>query len=115
MQDSRKWLEKKAWESVDRPEMVSFHTDGGDSWSVLFARLGSVHYIAAAAQVVVDCELGTFFITGPKALEFYDEFTDHRASKVKRDGDGITSVTLVLADEERTFISSFSSVVPGSC
>jgi hypothetical protein len=76
--------------------MISFYVDGGDCWSVLFAKLGSVHYVAVEGQVTIDCELGTFIVTGPKALEFHDEFRDHRASKVKADKTDILSVTLVF-------------------
>jgi hypothetical protein len=98
MNNSRLSLEERAWETCDKPEMVSFYTDDGDCWSVLWVKLGSVHYIAADGQVTIDCELGTFFVIGPKAVEFHNEFRDHKASKLKADGQGIVSVSLALAE-----------------
>lgn len=95
---SDKWLEKKGWDGPDKQEMVSFVTNDSDCWSVLFARLSSVCYVFVAGQVLVTCELGTFIVEGPKAKEFHDDFVAHKAAVVRPDGDGITSVTLVLAD-----------------
>jgi hypothetical protein len=89
--------EEKAWETSTKPEMVSFYTDAGDCWSVPWAKIGAVHYIAVDSQVVIDCgELGAFVVTGAKALEFHDEFRDHKASKIKADAVTILSVTLVM-------------------
>jgi hypothetical protein len=89
--------EEKAWETRNKPEMVSFYTDDGDCWSVQFSRIVSVHQIAGDGQVVIDCgELGVFFVIGPKALEFHNEFRDHQATNIKADAVTILSVTLVL-------------------
>jgi hypothetical protein len=38
-------------------------------------------------------------ITGPKALEFYDDFANHRATLLKADGKDILSVKLILNAE----------------
>jgi hypothetical protein len=39
-------------------------------------------------------------IAGPKVLDFYDDFVDHRASVLKPDGEDITSVTMRLRGEQ---------------
>jgi hypothetical protein len=40
--------------------------------------------------------VGTLVIAGPKVLDFYDDFCNHRATLVKADGKDILSVTLLL-------------------
>jgi hypothetical protein len=100
MNDSGKWLERRAWEIYDKPDMVKFGTDDRHSWSVPFSKISSVHYIPPDdEQVVINCELGAFIVKGPKVREFYDAFSDHKISFVSCDGVTILSVVLVLAEE----------------
>jgi hypothetical protein len=40
--------------------------------------------------------LGTLIVAGPKVLEFYDDFCNHRATSLKADGKDIRAVTMVL-------------------
>jgi hypothetical protein len=40
--------------------------------------------------------LGTIVVTGPKALEFYEQFANHRATLIKADGKDILSVRMHL-------------------
>ncbi|MGA8656689.1 MAG: hypothetical protein WB586_11135, partial [Chthoniobacterales bacterium] len=43
--------------------------------------------------------LGTIMVVGPKALDFYDDFSNHCATLVKSDGKDILSVTMHLRSE----------------
>ncbi|HTD16588.1 MAG TPA: hypothetical protein VK673_15500 [Chthoniobacterales bacterium] len=48
--------------------------------------------------VVLQFTMGRVIIRGPKAAEFYDEFCEDRATRVREDGRGIIEVKF----EERT-------------
>jgi hypothetical protein len=39
---------------------------------------------------------GTIMILGPKAFEFFDDFSNHRATAIKADGEEILSVEIDL-------------------
>jgi hypothetical protein len=84
-----------AWDD-QQAEIVRFWTDDGDSWGFLFHRLAAVHYNARSEHLLIDWDLGTLVIAGPKVLDFYDDFCNHRASLVKPDGKDILSVTMLL-------------------
>jgi hypothetical protein len=43
--------------------------------------------------------LGTIVVTGPKTLEFYEQFSNHRATLLRADGKDILSVKLHLNSE----------------
>jgi hypothetical protein len=44
----------------------------------------------------LDWPLGTVVVTGPKTLDFYNAFCNHRATSLKADGKDILSVRMVL-------------------
>ncbi len=90
-----------AWEE-QQAEVVRFWTDDGDSWGFLFHRLGAVHYNARNERLLLDWDLETLVIAGPKALDFYDDFCNHRATSLKADGKDIISVTMLLNSGEDT-------------
>ena len=48
---------------------------------------------------MIDWALGTIMVVGPKALDFYDDFSNHCATLVKADGKDILSVTMHLRSE----------------
>jgi hypothetical protein len=57
----------------------------------------SVHYVATERQLTINWELGTLFITGPKVLEVFDQFsTYYKATMLKVDGMNILSLTTHL-------------------
>ena len=87
-----------AWES-EEAEVVRFWTDDGDSWGFLFHYLTAIHYSAKHERLLITWTLGTLVIAGPKVLEFYDDFCNHRATSLKSDGKDILSVTMVLNAE----------------
>ena len=87
-----------AWESEDA-EVVRFWTDGRDSWGFLFHYLTAIHYSARHERLLITWTLGTLVVTGPKVLEFYDDFCNHRATSLKSDGKDILAVTMVLNAE----------------
>jgi hypothetical protein len=61
--------------------------------------LSAIHYNARRERPLIDGNLGTFVITGPKVLEFYDDFCSLRATPVKADAKNILSVTMILNAE----------------
>ena len=87
-----------AWED-QQAEVVRFFTDDGDSWGFLFHRRAAIHYNARNERLLIDWDLGTLVIAGPKVLDFYDDFCSHRAASLKADGIDIISVTMVLSVE----------------
>jgi hypothetical protein len=60
----------------------------------------AIHYSARHESLFINWTLGTLVIAGPKVLEFYDDFCNHRATSIKSDGKDILAVTMVL-DVER--------------
>jgi hypothetical protein len=87
-----------AWDS-EEAEVVSFWTDEGDSWGFLFHHLTAIHYSTRHERLLITWTLGTLVIAGPKVLEFYDDFCNHRATSLKADGKDIRAVTMVLNAE----------------
>jgi hypothetical protein len=43
--------------------------------------------------------LGTIVVTGPKTLEFYEQFSNHRAALLRADGKDILSVRMHINSE----------------
>jgi hypothetical protein len=82
-----------AWEEVT-PPVVRFWTDDGDCWGFPFHHLTATHYSAKDQRLMIDWALGTIMLVGPKALDFYDDFSNHCATLVKADGKDILSVTM---------------------
>jgi hypothetical protein len=87
-----------AWES-EQADVIRFWTDDGDSWGFLFHYLKAIHYSARHERLLITWTLGTLVIAGPKVLEFYEEFCNHRATSLKSDGKDILAVTMVLNAE----------------
>jgi hypothetical protein len=83
-----------AWES-EQAEIIRFWTDDGDSWGFHFHHLTGIHYSARHGRLLIIWTLGTLLIAGPKILEFYDDFCNHRATSLKADGKDILAVTMV--------------------
>jgi hypothetical protein len=87
-----------AWDS-EEAEVVTFWTDEGDSWGFLFHHLTAINYSARHERLLITWSLGTLVIAGPKVLEFYEDFCNHRATSLKSDGKDILAVTMVLNAE----------------
>jgi hypothetical protein len=103
------------WEE-QQVDIVRFWTDSGDCWGFLFHHLTGTHYSAKDQRLLLDWTLGTIVITGPKTLEFYEQFSNHRATLVKADGQDIISVRMHLnsereAEEDAEIVAS--EKVPG--
>jgi hypothetical protein len=88
----------KAWES-EQADVIRFWTDEGDSWGFLFHNLTAINYSARHERLLITWTLGTLVIAGPKVLEFYDDFCNHRATSLKSDGKDIVVVAMVLNAE----------------
>jgi hypothetical protein len=97
-----------AWES-EAAEVVRFWTDDGDSWGFPFHYLTAINYSARLERLLITWSLGTLVIVGPKVLEFYDDFCNHRATSLKSDGKDILAVTIVLNAEHEVDAASPNS------
>jgi hypothetical protein len=83
------------WEE-QQVDIVRFWTDSGDCWGFLFHHLTGTRFSAKDQSLLIDWALGTIVVMGPKTLEFYEQFSDHRATLVKADGKDILSVRMHL-------------------
>jgi hypothetical protein len=61
-----------------------------------FFQVACAHYNPEQQSLLIECSLGTIFVTGPKTWDFYDRFCSHRATLLKADGKDILAVTLSL-------------------
>ena len=77
-------------------DIVRFWSDSGDCWGFLFHHLTGTCYSAKYQRLLIDWALGTIVVAGPKALEFYEHFSNHRATLIKADGKDILSVRMEL-------------------
>jgi hypothetical protein len=91
-QSSLPWEEQEA-------EIVRFWTDSGECWGFLFHHVSGTFYSAREERLLIDSALGTIAVTGPKALEFYEQFANHRATLLRADGKAILSVRMHLNSE----------------
>ena len=83
------------WEE-QQVDIVRFWTDSGDCWGFLFHHLTGTQYSAKYQRLLIDWALGTIVVAGPKAFEFYEQFSNHRATLIKADGKDILSVRMHL-------------------
>ena len=91
-QSSFPWEEQQA-------EIVRFWTDSGDCWGFLFHHVSGILCSARDERLLIDWALGTIVVTGPKSLEFYEQFSNHRATLIKADGKDILSVRMHINAE----------------
>jgi hypothetical protein len=86
------------WED-HQAEIVRFWTDSGDCWGFLFHHVSGTYYSAKEQRLLIDWPLGTIVVTGPKTLEFYEQFSNHRATLLRADGKDILSVRMHINSE----------------
>jgi hypothetical protein len=82
-----------AWDPVEQPPIFKCWTDDGNSYSWPFHHTTAAVYNARLQRLLIDWALGTIVVAGPKVLEFYSAFADHKAFNLKPDGLEIVSVT----------------------
>ena len=83
------------WEE-HQAEIVRFWTDSGDCWGFLFHHVSGTYYSAKERRLLIDWPLGTVVVTGPKTFDFYEQFSNHRATLLRADGKDILSVRMHL-------------------
>jgi hypothetical protein len=88
------------WEE-QQAEIVRFWADSGDCWGFLFHHVSGSYYSAKEQRLLIDWPLGTIVVTGPKTLEFYEQFSNHRATLLRADGKDILSVRMHLNSERQ--------------
>ena len=86
------------WEE-HQAEIVRFWTDSGDCWGFLLHHVSGTFYSAKERRLLINWPLGTIVVTGPKTLEFYEQFSNHRATVLRADGKDILSVKMHLNSE----------------
>ena len=86
------------WEE-HQAEIVRFWTDSGDSWGFLFHHVSGTYFSAKEQRLLMDWPLGTIVVTGPETLEFYEQFSNHRATLLRADRKDILSVKMHLNSE----------------
>jgi hypothetical protein len=91
-QSSLPWEEQQA-------EIVRFWTHARDSWGFLFHHVSGTYYDPKDERLLIDWPAGTIVVTGLKALEFYEQFSNHRATLIRADGKHILSVKMHLISE----------------
>gem|GEM_PF-5353564 len=91
-QSSLPWEEHQA-------EIVRFWTNSGDCWGFLFHHVSGTYFSAKEQRLLIDWPLGTIVVTGPKTLEFYEQFSNHRATLLRADGKDILSVRMHINSE----------------
>jgi len=91
-QSSFPWAEQQA-------EIVRFWTDSGDCWGLLFHHVSGILYSARDERLLIDWALGTIVVTGPRTLEFYEQFSNHRGTLIRADGKDILSIKMHLNSE----------------
>jgi hypothetical protein len=82
-----------AWKEQSDP-IFRFYTEG-DWWGFPFFSLSASRYFGDKQTLCLYWPLGTLVISGPKVLDFYAEFSAHRATSLKPDGKDILSVMLL--------------------
>ena len=65
----------------------------------MFHHVSGTYYSAKERRPLVNWPLGTIVVTGPKTLEFYEQFSNHRATLLRADGKDILSVKMHLNSE----------------
>ena len=65
----------------------------------MFHHVSGTFYSAKNQSLLIDWPLGTIVVTGPKTLEFYEQFSNHRATLLRADGKDILSVKMHLNSE----------------
>jgi hypothetical protein len=91
-------VEEVPWERVKTP-LVQFIADAGDAGvpGFLHARLEMAFYDPGHDRLTLVWTGGTVNITGPKASEFFSEFSRNEATLVRK-GPGIESVEFQLKE-----------------
>ena len=86
------------WEKSAAP-VIRFWIGDGSCWGFPFFAVVAALYIPYQERLLVYFSLGTVIVVGPKALEFFDDFSNHRATELKADGNEIASVEIDLNRE----------------
>lgn len=86
------------WEKATAP-LVRFWTGDCTCWGFPVFSVIATHYVPDQKRLPIYFATGTIVIRGPKALEFLEDFSNHRASGAKADGEEIVSVEIDLNRE----------------
>ena len=86
------------WEKSTAP-LIRFWTSGGACWGFPFFSVIATRYLPDQEQLLIYFATGTIAIRGPKALEVFEDFSNHRATAIRADGEEILAVEIDLNGE----------------
>jgi hypothetical protein len=86
------------WEKATAP-IVRFWTGDDSCWGFPFFSVIATRYVPGQERLLIYFGSSTIIIQGPKAFEFFDDFSNHRATAIKADGEEILSVEIDLKGE----------------
>jgi hypothetical protein len=88
------------WEE-HQAEIVRFGPIPETAGDSCFTTSSRIFYGAKNRRVLIDWPLGTIVVTRPKTLEFYEQFSNHRATLLRAEGKDILSVRMHLNSERQ--------------
>lgn len=89
------YSQPNCWRKSTVP-LVRFWLGDGSCWGFPFFAVVATRYVPDEQRLLIYFTLGTVIILGPKAHEFFDDFSNHRATELKADGNEIVSVKIDL-------------------
>jgi hypothetical protein len=92
------YSQPKCWEKSTSP-LVRFWSSDGSCWGFPFFSVIATRYLPGQERLLIYFGTGAVVIRGPKALELFDDFSNHRATAIKADGEEILSVEIDLNRE----------------
>lgn len=89
------------WEKSTAP-LIQFWTGDGTCWALPFFSVIATRYVPDQERLLIYFGSGTIVIQGPKALEFFEDFSNHRATAIRADREEILSVEIDLHRESES-------------
>jgi hypothetical protein len=92
------YRQPNCWEKTAAP-IVRFWTGDRTCWGFPYFSVIATRYEPEAERLLIYFGPGAIVIRGPKVLEFFDDFANHRATGLKADGKEIISVEIDLPQQ----------------
>ena len=90
-------LQVKAYENRLRERLIAKYSTRTPAEAK--HHVSGTYYSAKERRLLINWPLGTIVVTGPKTLEFYEQFSNHRATLIRADGKDILLVKMHLNSE----------------
>jgi hypothetical protein len=89
------------WQERGEPVFRAW-VDGGRCYLLPFFSFLGGSFDEVHQTVTLEFQLGTVVVTGPKAWDFCNGFSQHKATLLKADGQDITSVVMQVRADAKT-------------